>query len=188
VIRTLFFLLALSSLLISCESDAKGLESHEALEFTEPVPSSVYNNYEIFYSDSGLTQVKIAGRILEQHSSKDGKDGHDNMKDSVHLWFYDSDMKVQSEMIADRAIRNRKTGYMEAFGDVVVYNEKGEKLETEHLIWDEEKEKIISNTKVKIIQKTQTLYGDGLISDQNFLDYEISNPHGEIYIDKNEKK
>jgi LPS export ABC transporter protein LptC len=106
----------------------------------------------------------------------------------VHIWFYDTDMKVQSEMIADRAVRNRKTGYMEAFGDVIVYNEKGEKLETEHLIWDEQKQKIISNTKVVITKKTQIIKGDGLISDQNFLDYEIKNPVGQFFIDNEDEK
>lgn len=182
--RTVLFLL-IAIILTSCKSDIEGLES---LIITEPVPSTVYNNYEIFYSDSGLTQVKIAGRTLEQHASKDGNEGHDNMKDSVHIWFYNTDMEVQSEMIADRAIRNRETGYMEAFGDVIVYNEKGEKLETEHLIWDEQKEKIISNTKVKITKKTQIIMGDGLISDQNFLDYEIKNPHGQFFIDNDEEQ
>lgn len=175
----------LALLLTSCDSD---LENLEELKIAAPIPSAVYNNYEIFYSDSGLTQVKIAGRILEQHNAKDGSEGHDKMKDSVHLWFYDTDMKVQSEMIADRAIRNRETGYMEAFGDVIVYNEKGEKLQTEHLIWDEEKEKIISNTDVTITKKTQIIKGDGLISDQNFLDYEIKNPVGQFFIENDEKK
>ncbi|MFT6716928.1 MAG: LPS export ABC transporter protein LptC [Saprospiraceae bacterium] len=183
--RTVYLLIFLSILVASCDPDTKGLKS---LEITEPIPDAIYYNYEIFYSDSGLTKVKIAGRVLEQHSSKEGSDGNDHMKDSVHLWFYDSDMKVQSEMIADRAIRNRKTGYMEAFGEVIVYNEKGEKLETEHLIWDEQKEKIISNTEVTIRQKTQTIVGDGLISDQNFLDYEIKNPHGELFIDNEDKQ
>jgi LPS export ABC transporter protein LptC len=184
MLRSVVIVILLCTMLFSCGSDLDELAS---LQISEPIPNSVYNNYEIFYSDSGLTQVKIAGRILEQHSSQDGTDGHDHMKDSVHLWFYDTDMTVKSEMVADRAIRNRKTGYMEAFGEVIVYNEKGEKLETEHLIWDEVKAKIISNTKVTITKKTQTIVGDGLISDQNFLDYEIKNPHGQFYIDNEDK-
>lgn len=167
--------------LFSCESDIDNLGS---TNIPAPIPSSIYKNYEIFYSDSGLTQVKIAGRILEQYTgNKESGGGRDSMKDSVHLWFYDSNMEVQSEMIADRAVRNRETGYMEAFGNVIVYNEKGEKLNTEHLIWDEKKEQIISNTKVVITQKTQTIVGDGLVSDQNFLDYEIKNPRGELFIE-----
>ena len=183
--RLAFVFLCVSALFTSCGSDLDELES---LKIAEPVPNSVYNNYEIFYSDSGLTQVKIAGITLEQHATNDNSDGHDNMKDSVHIWFYDLDMTIKSEMIADRAVRNRKTGYMEAFGDVIVYNEKGEKLETEHLIWDEQKEKIISNTKVVITKKSQIIKGDGLISDQNFLDYEIKNPVGQFFIDNEDEK
>ncbi len=180
LMRRLIITSLLSFFIFACGND---LDDLDALEIPSPVPNSVYYNYEIFYSDSGLTQVKMAGRVLEQHAASQESGGRDHMKDSVHLWFYDNDMKVQSEMIADSAIRGRETGYMEAFGNVIVYNEKGEQLKTEHLIWDEKRGKIISNTKVAIIKKTQIIYGDGLISDQNFLDYEIKNPHGKLIID-----
>lgn len=177
-----FFRLAFTAVCIfSCKSDSEGLNS---VEIPTPVPSAIYKDYEIFYSDSGLTQAKIAGITLEQFNSVNGSEAYDKMTDSVHLWFYDEDKNVQSELVADNAIRNRVTGYMEAFGNVVVFNEKGERLNTEHLIWDEAKAQIISNDSVTITKKNQVITGLGLVSDQNFIDYEIKNVKSIFYVEK----
>lgn len=186
-IRFVNFCAVLSAILIfiACTPDNEGLNT---IEVPNPIPSAIYYNYNIDYNDSGLTQVKMTGRVLEQYNGTKEKEAFDNMKDSVHLWFYDEDMKVQSELIADRATRNRATGYMEAFGNVIVYNEKGEKLETEHLIWNEKDEKIISNDSVQITKKDQIIRGTGLISDKSFLDYEIQNVHGVINIKREDEE
>lgn len=168
-------------LLFSCGNDTEGLKT---VSVPEPIPSAIYKNYEIFYSDSGLTQVKLAGITLEQFNGEKGEEPYDNMKDSLHIWFYDQDMNVQSELIADNAIRNRVTGKMEAFGNVIVYNEKGERLNTERLLWDEKKEKILTNDSVTITKTSQVIKGIGLESDQNFINYEIRNVSGIFNVDK----
>jgi LPS export ABC transporter protein LptC len=170
------------SIIYSCKPDTADLK--DSFHFNLPIPSAIYTDYEIIYNDSGLTQVKIAGDTLEQFNSDGTSEAQDRMKDSVHLWFYDENMVVKSELIADNAIRNRATGYMEAFGNVIVYNNKGEKLNTEHLIWDEKKGKILSNDTVTITKEHQVIKGKGLESDQNFIHYEIRNVHGILNIDK----
>lgn len=182
--KNLLLILSVFTALYACTSD---IENLDPIEIPFPVPTSIYHDYEIFYSDSGLTQVKITGRKLEQFKQTESSDAFDRMSDSVHLFFYNEKMIVTSELIADRAERNRKTGYMEAFGDVVVFNEKGEELNTEHLIWDEDQEKIISNTDVVIKKETQTIKGKGLISDQNFIDYEILYPTGTFDVENEDK-
>ena len=170
------------SVIYACAPDTKGLK--ESFHFNLPIPSAIYTDYEIIYNDSGLTQVKISGDTLEQYNSDGTSEAQDKMKDSVHLWFYDDNMVVKSELIADNAIRNRATGYMEAFGNVIVYNSKGERLNTEHLIWDERKGQILSNDTVVITKKNQTIKGKGLVSDQNFINYEIKNVVGNINIER----
>ena len=167
--------------LISCSSDLNKLNT---IHIPDPIPNAIYTKYEVFYSDSGKTVAKIAGGKLEQYNEGNGQLAHEKMNDTLHLWFYDDKMRVESEMRANRAIRFRDTEIMEAFGNVVVYNEKGEKLETQHLIWDKKKEKIISNTPVVITKpkENQIIKGKRLVSDQNFLNYEIIDVTGIINI------
>ncbi len=75
---------------------------------------------------------------------------------------------------------------MEAKNNVIVTNAKGEILNTEHLIWDQNTHKIYSDVFVKITTATQILFGKGLESDERFEKYRIKNPTGFIYIDKEE--
>lgn len=177
-----FFLLILSlSITVSCSSD---LDKLTTVHIPNPIPNSVYHNYQVLYSDSGKTVAKVKGGTLKQYGKTENQLAHEKMSDSLHFWFYDDKMRVESEMRADSAIRFQDTEIMEAFGNVVVYNEKGEKLETQHLIWDKKSEKIISNSPVKITKPkdNQIIRGKRLISDQSFTNYEIIDVTGIVSI------
>ena len=176
-----FLFIAPLLVFIACAPDNEGLNT---IDVPNPIPNAIYYNYNILYNDSGLTQVKMTGKILEQYGGDKENHAFDNMKDSVHLWFYDENMIVQSELLADRATRDRATGFMEAFDNVIVYNEKGEKLETDHLIWNEKEERISTEDSVTITKKGQIIKGKGLVSDKNFINYEIKNVSGVINVKK----
>jgi lipopolysaccharide assembly outer membrane protein LptD (OstA) len=68
----------------------------------------------------------------------------------------------------------------------VVVNQKGERLTTDELIWDEEKKIIYSNTFVKIATEDEVMYGKGMIANQNFSDYTIKNITGKIKVNASE--
>jgi hypothetical protein len=73
---------------------------------------------------------------------------------------------------------------MEARKNVVVVNEKGERLNTEHLIWDEKKEKLLSDDFVKITTKDEIFYGNGFEANQDFTKYRIYKLKGTISLNK----
>jgi LPS export ABC transporter protein LptC len=74
---------------------------------------------------------------------------------------------------------------MEAWGNVVVRNEKkNEQINTEHLIWDENRHRIWSDVKVKITRPDQTLYGTSMESNEAFTDYSIQGVTGEMAVKK----
>ncbi len=70
--------------------------------------------------------------------------------------------------------------------NVKLINVKGDTLSTEYLVWDEVKEKIYTDKFVKITTADQLIYGDGLVSNQNFTEYRITNVKGNIKIKKEE--
>ncbi len=67
---------------------------------------------------------------------------------------------------------------MIAYGNVIVVSDSGMTLFTDTLIWDNKRQKIISEIPVKITSESDTLYGDSFISDPNLENYEITNSHG----------
>jgi LPS export ABC transporter protein LptC len=67
---------------------------------------------------------------------------------------------------------------MEARKNVLVVNEKGDQLNTEHLIWDERTQKLTSDEFVKITTKDEIIYGNGFEANQDFSRYRIFNIKG----------
>jgi LPS export ABC transporter protein LptC len=114
---------------------------------------------------------------MEQY---DSEIAHDEFKEGVHLWFFDQEKKVESEMTANYATRQRTSNQMKAKGNVVVFNKKGEKLNTEQLTWDANTKKIYTDEPVRITTKDKVIKGKGLISDETFTNYRIKNITGEF--------
>lgn len=172
--RLYFFLLASCSLLVffSCQND---LQTIDLVISGKDSPSETMKNPEIIYSDSGKVVMKLTGSELERYS---GEDPHIVFPKGINMIFYDDSMNVNSTLKAEYGIRYEKEGGMEAKRNVEVVNVKGEKLNTEHLIWEEGKDRIYTKEFVKITQGRDVIYGDGLESNQDFTKYKILKPKG----------
>jgi LPS export ABC transporter protein LptC len=97
--------------------------------------------------------------------------------------FYDRNEKESTTLKGNYAIRYEKSQRMEIRYNVEVINEKGEKLNTERLVWDEQKKKITSNAFVKITTAKEVITGNGLEANQDFTKYEIKNIIATIRLD-----
>ena len=167
-----FFIFCL--VFLSCENDM----TEVAAQTTEyKFPSATYLDYDVLYSDSAIVRVRLQGKVMEQY---DGEIAHDEFKKGVHLWFYDLDKKVESEMTANYATRQRASNQMQAKGNVIVFNKKGEKLNTEHLIWDANTRKIYTEEPVRITTADKVIKGNGLVSDETFTNYKIKHVTGQF--------
>jgi LPS export ABC transporter protein LptC len=173
LIQSLFLL----SGLLACENDPKEIAKYE-LEGRYPTQSG--KNVEILYSSKGKVKFQLNAPILNQYS---GNENYREMPEGVHIKVFDSSMNVSSELTANYAIDKEYEKKMEAKEDVVVINKKGERLNTEHLVWDQETEKITSDVFVKITTKDQVLMGEGLVANPEFTEYRILKPRGVINID-----
>jgi len=89
-------------------------------------------------------------------------------------------MNVESELKAQYAVHYEDKRIWEARKDVEVINLKGERLNTEKLIWDERKELLSSDEQVKITTAEEIIYGKGFEANQDFSKYRIFNVKGRI--------
>jgi LPS export ABC transporter protein LptC len=69
---------------------------------------------------------------------------------------------------------------------VIAINEKKERLETELLYWDQDKNIVYTDRFVKITSEDQIIMGTGLESDPRFTKWRIRNVSAQFYI-KDEK-
>ena len=104
------------------------------------------------------------------------------MTEGIKVLFYDSLLNVASTLTSNYAIQQVSKKIMEAKNNVVVINDKGEKLNTEHLIWNEDSSKIYSDVFVKITTKEEIIMGEGMEANQDFSKWKIYKIKGTINI------
>ena len=164
----------------SCHTD---IQTINQVTSGKNLPSETMKDAEIMYSDSGKVKMKLTGPLLNRYSSDKP---YIEFPIGVNVLFYDDSMKINSKLKADYGIRYEKEGKMEAKRNVEVVNVKGEKLNTEHLIWDEAKDSIYTKAFVKITSKDYVMWGDGLKSNRDFTKYKITNVKGTKFMNDDE--
>jgi LPS export ABC transporter protein LptC len=161
------------------------IEDINALTYSDTSPVETGKNIEIIYSDSAQIQTIIKSPFYKRYA---GKNPYVEMPQGIDATFYDSAMRVKTHLTSKYAIKYDKRNIMEVKNDVVVINEKGERLNTEHLIWDEKIRRIYTEVFVKITTTNKVVYGDGLDADDSFMKWVIRRPRGtfEVNIDDTE--
>lgn len=158
----------------SCEND---ITEVDAIGENRNLPIRSGKNVELMYSEDALVKVKLSAPIMREFA---GEKPVILMSKGIEVLFYDSLKQVSSKLTSNYAINKLYAKKMEAKDDVVVINEKGDKLNTEHLIWDEKTGKIYSNEFVKITTEDEIIMGHGFESNQDFTKYKINKIKGII--------
>jgi LPS export ABC transporter protein LptC len=133
-------------------------------------------NVTIEYTDSGMLKAKLFAPKLIGYK----KENNDivRMPEGIKADFYNQYGEKESFLTADKGISYQTQKITEVTQNVVVRNTKGEKLNTEKLIWDQKKQLIYTDKFVRITTATEVLTGDGMESSQDFNNWKIKKPRG----------
>ena len=162
----------------SCEND---LEEVKEFEIQENLPVESTTNVELLYSDSAVIMVKLQAPKLDRYV---GAKTYLEFVEGINLLMYNQEGEADTQIKANYAIRFEEDSRMEVMDDVVVINRNGEKLNTEHLIWDADSKKIYTDEFVKITTKEEIIFGDGLEANEDFTKYKILNIKGTVTVDQ----
>lgn len=165
---------------IGCEND---IEKVKLVTGKDQMPIESAQGLDVIYSDSAVVKVKLKAKTMRRYG---GEDPFTEMPEGIRVEFFDRDMQSKTTLTASKAIKKDKSQTMEASGNVEVINAKGEKLNTEHLVWNEITRKISSNEFVKISTNDKIIFGNGFESNQDFSNYRIFKITGTININRNE--
>ena len=160
----------------SCGND---IEEVKEFQIREALPIESTTNVELLYSDSAKLKIKLQAPKLDRYL---WKKPYLEFTEGLNLIMYDEDGEADSQIKANYAINFEQDNRMEAMNDVIVVNRYGEKLNTEHLIWDARSKKIFTDEFVKITTKEEILFGDGLEANEDFTRYKILNIKGTVSI------
>jgi len=169
--------LAACCLLVLLGSCRNELEEVQKLTNEKPLPVSSTRNVEMLYSDSARLKAKINSPSRETFL---GEEGIVEFPKGLKIEFYEFDGTVSSQLTAAYAVNYTNKDRMEAKNDVVFSNASGDKLNTEHLIWDQKMNRIYSEVFCKITSPDRVIYGEGFESKGDFSSYRILKIKGNI--------
>ena len=183
-----FFLLASILFLMMGISSCEKNNEEEVKEVTTDkviLPAESGKNIEIIYSDSAKIAMKLTAPFMDRYA---GEKPYSEFVKGLKLIQYDKDEVPTTQIVCNYALDHTDEDWLEAKDDVIVINKKGEKLTTEHLIWDKKNHKIRTEEFVTITTKDETIYGYGLESEEDFSEYKIKNVTGIIQIDEDDEE
>ena len=165
-------------LLVSCVDDETAKQIIRKPSFATETGEGI----TMTYTDSGIVKTRIKSPLI-QHFSMSAKP-YLLMPKGVEGTFYDYQDHISSYAKAEIGIYYEREKYLVLKQNVTLINVKGDTLATEYLVWDEVKEKLYTDKFVKITTADQVIYGDGMVSNQNFTEYKITNVKGNIKLKK----
>ena len=180
-INSIILIAFISIILWSCQTDRNEVL---ALGKKTIVPSQTGKDITMLYSDSTILKIKLQAPQM-QIFDKGVKEKMTVLPKGVFIIFYNEKGKQESTLKADYGVRYEASKRMEVKYNVEVVSAKGEKLNTEQLVWDEQTKKIKSDKFVKITRASEIIMGNGLIANQDLTQYEIKEITGTIRLEEN---
>ena len=177
MVRSSWPLLAVWAL-VGCKND---LDQLAQVEMDAAAPDRVTTGAEYFYSDSGIVRNRLRAGRVEEYMPEEKR--RTVMTDGVELVFFDARGGQGSVLTAREGLIKPRNNRMEVRDHVVFTNVRGERLETEHLVWSQDSDRVWTDQPVKIIRSRDILYGQGLDANEDFSRYTIRKLTGTLYVD-----
>jgi LPS export ABC transporter protein LptC len=138
----------------------------------------------ILYSKMGKMQVRMFAHTFIRIYNTTGP--YTEMKDGLKVEFFSDSATVKNTLTARYARWYEKQNNVLIRDSVCILNDKGERLETQELVWNQQLDKFFTEKPVKITTPTQVLYGTGMEAAQDFSTYQIHNLTGQVKVQKSQ--
>ena len=135
---------------------------------------------KFIFSEMAVLQAELeAPHAIEAKEKVGDKEEDIRIFDrGMHLMFYNPNGAKKSDLTSDQGTFRNQFQDAEVWGNVILINERGDRLETEKLFWSKTMDKIWTPGFVKIFTETEVIYGDSMVSNTDFTEYEIINIKG----------
>ncbi|MDX1407958.1 MAG: LPS export ABC transporter periplasmic protein LptC [Saprospiraceae bacterium] len=153
----------------------------DALRAKREYSTEIATDVLIHYSDSAQLRVRIEGPVLKRNIYRFKIE--EEFPEGVAVEFYNGEGRPNAWLEADYAIRRQNEKVVIVRGNVVLFNDAGDRLETHELTWNEAEEKLTTEQLVKITRSTdEVIWSRGFRTNQSFTEYELFAVEGEMII------
>lgn len=164
-------------MLFACENSIKTIQE---ITMEDTLPELTAYNIEYERISGQYKKILLKSPYIVRF---EGEEPSTTFPDGFEITFYDTTGKAISFISANYGINLIKKNIMQARNNVVVINyETQEQLNTENLVWDQNKHEIFSNTFVKLSSPDRVIFGDSMRADESFASREIFNISAELEV------
>jgi LPS export ABC transporter protein LptC len=169
----------LSILISSCENKIPVIPKSDLLT----LPSLTAKDFKMTLTDSGRVQLEMFSPLVEKYDKAEPP--YAEFRTGIKVVLYNGKDSAQAR-VTSRYAKCTNNNLWELRDSVVVINDKEERLETELLFWNQEKDLIYTDRFVKITSEDQITQGIGFESDSHLNRRKILRVTADIYL-KNEE-
>ena len=145
--------------------------------FEKDIHDQLSTNVEITLTKKGNVTAKIKSEVLKKNNQSLQLELFDN----VNVDLFDENFQQKSLIKSQSAMVNEKENKIKAYGSVVVISDDGKILMTDSLTWDNNSDKIYTDSNLEFITSdSDTLYGTGFKSNIDLTNWKILQPRGRI--------
>ena len=160
----------------SCNSKVEKVEGFEILS----LPTLTGEDINTVFTDSGKVKMIMSAPVMEEWDNFGSP--YTEFRKGMKIFFHDGQKEPKATASAKYAKFVEKDNLWELDDSVVIVNESGDKLETEQLFWDRDKNLVFTDRFVKITNEDQTVMGTGFESDPQLTRRRIKNVTATIYL------
>lgn len=140
----------------------------------ELTPTMATTDVTTLISDSGYTRYKIT--TPNWLMFEDASEPFWKFPVGLELEQYDADMNPESNVICDSATYFSRMRLWRLDGNVVMVNTLRDSFLTQQLFWDQNSQKIYSDSFIHIVRSDRIIEGYGFESTQNMMEYTVHKP------------
>ncbi len=179
ILKSISLLLAMLVFVGSCKNEISEIR---ALTDARNLPVQTSYKAEYSFTEKGKLKNKLIAAQIDQYQ---GDEEYIIASGGFTMIFFDTLQVEQARLNAVNGRYSAKQKKLIAWDNVELFNTKGERLETEELIFLEDSAKIFSDKEVKIqLENGSALHGYGVESNDSFTKYRIIKPSGDLYLEQ----
>ncbi len=157
-----------------CREDKRETVSISADPETFPTMRTI--NVSTLISDSGYTRYHITAPLWLMF--EEAREPHWVFPDGMYLVKFDNDMKETGTFTADTATYFSQKRLWRFDRNVRYRSVDGDRLLTQQLFWDQNQQKVYSDSFIHLERADRTIEGFGFEADQNMREYTVRKPSG----------
>lgn len=164
IVRIMAVALPAAAIAVSCSGKLRNIDADKV----SSAPTQVVENMFATQSDNGRLSMRMEADLMERFEKGPGM-SYEDFPEGFKVFAYNEEGLLETRIVSDKARHTTEEDNEQwaAYGNVVIDNFiKGERIMTDTLYWDREREMIYTDCYVRLSSPQGFMQGYGMESDE----------------------